>query len=406
MMDMAKLTTLVNPINSLQANSYSKVTQASAKEYSDGWGTYCSCFEKPSMETDNPYVLGVKGNYRLKTSLLYLTPRDQSSFDNNTNIRKDGTFNSYNPFYSDSSGYWKMTPSNWTYTSEVTNFNPYGQEIEDVDALGRYSSATFGYNQTLPTSVAANSQYKEQGFDSFEDYAFAGCADNHLDVNRSAITLDATQAHTGRHSLLVGNTPVVIGGQITTCAPYNPCNISLCYSLSTTPTSVDTLIFRPTGGTAPYTFSWSGANLFIGPDGNPRLLDNASVPYSFSINVTDSKGCTYKTAITAHGQAITGASQCSPCTVSLCYTTGTANGFPQITVQPVGGTPPYTLTGSNTLVGQFETVVVGTNDVVVTYGQVASFTVTVTDNNGCTFTVDFSTTGNRYTTTPAISSCN
>ncbi|HXP51535.1 MAG TPA: hypothetical protein VN922_16380, partial [Bacteroidia bacterium] len=168
MMDMAKLTSLVNPINSLQGNSYQKVTQASAKLYADNWSTYCNCFDNPSMETDNPYVLGTRGNYRLKTSLLYLTPRDQSNFDNNTNVRKDGTFNSYNPFYSDSSGYWKMTPDNWTYTSQVTNFNPYGQEIEDVDALGRYSSATFGYNQTLPTSVAANSQYQEQGFDSFE----------------------------------------------------------------------------------------------------------------------------------------------------------------------------------------------------------------------------------------------
>ncbi|HXB13985.1 MAG TPA: hypothetical protein VNZ45_18490, partial [Bacteroidia bacterium] len=125
-MDMAKITSLVNPINSLQSNSYQKVTQASAKVYASSWRTYCNCFDEPGMVTDNPYVLGVAGNYRLKTSFLYLTTRDQSSFDNNTNVRQDGTFNSYNPFYSQVGGAWTTTPDNWTFTSTVTDFNPYG----------------------------------------------------------------------------------------------------------------------------------------------------------------------------------------------------------------------------------------------------------------------------------------
>ncbi|MGP8217332.1 MAG: hypothetical protein ACLQQ4_17320 [Bacteroidia bacterium] len=406
MMDMAKLTTLVNPINSLQANSYQKVTQASAKEYTDSWGTYCNCFDKPSMETDNPYVLGVKGNYRLKTSLLYLTPRDQSSFDNNTNIRQDGTFASYNPFYSDSSGYWNMTPDNWTYTSEVTNFNPYGQEIEDVDALGRYSSATFGYNQTLPTSVAANSQYKEQGFDGFEDYAFGGCADNHLDVNRSAVTLDATQSHTGRHSLLVGSTPVVIGGQMTNCAPYNPCNISLC-AIDEDQDGEFNLALRPSGGVAPYNFNYNvvsgNATVSLQADGSLHLI-SYTAPFNAVVNVTvaDEKGCKYQTTVTLSesvensesGYTITGGvnTNCPPCNISLCDSVGNYVDGHSIYLKPSGGTAPYSYNYTYRYGTNVTYAVSGNYLIIKEPDDFINFStfVTVTDANGCSYstTVD------------------
>ncbi|HTB06439.1 MAG TPA: hypothetical protein VK806_05745 [Bacteroidia bacterium] len=399
-MDMAKLTTLLNPIYSLQSNSYQKVTQASAKIYTDSWRTYCNCFEKPSMETDNPYVLGTKGNYRLKTSLLYLTPRDQSNFDNNTNIRQDGTFNSYNPFYSESGGSWTSTPQNWTFTSEVTDFNPYGQEIEDKDALGRYSSATFGYNQTLPTAVAANSEYQEMGFDGFEDYGFKGCADNHLDVNRSAVTVDSTQAHTGWHSLLVSSgNPVIIGGQLTTCSPYNPCNISLCYKdIAPNPVRNGIINIDAIGGTAPYTYSYNVTSgslpVSMGADGS------LNIPYgnagTITITATDSKGCTTQvTAVVSNNGSITGITQCPVCNLTMCYTLH-GHGVDTTDFHASGGTQPYTFTITDIGTDQggmgncniHNGIQSGADFFMYSHGIcLFYFTITVTDANGCTFSI-------------------
>ncbi|HWY97615.1 MAG TPA: hypothetical protein VNY36_00905, partial [Bacteroidia bacterium] len=401
-MDMAKITTLVNPINSLQSNSYQKITQASAKVYTDSWRTYCNCFDQPGMQTNNPYVLGIKGDFHLKTSFLYLTQRDQSNFDDNTNARRDGIFTSYNPFYSESGGLWTLTPDNWTFTSTVTDFNPYGQEIEDRDALGRYSSATFGFNQTLPTAVAANAKYAEIGFDGFEDWGYNGCADNHFDMNRSAMTLDASQSHTGRHSLLVGSTPVVIGGLMTTCTPVNPCNISLC-AIPQDQTGQFNLALQPSGGAAPYTYSYNvtsgNANVTLQSDGNLHLVAYTG-PFqaTVSVVVTDSKGCKYNTNVTLSestingGYTITGANtNCQTCNVALCYTSAVPSqqGY-VLTLSASGGTAPYTYsatlasgpppTSSEVTYSQS-----GNNFIIseLVLPVTTSYNVTVTDANGC-----------------------
>lgn len=202
---MATVTTLTNPLNTIKNNIYENVLQASAIEYTDEWRTYCDCNDNVNLiASSNPYFLGIKGNYKPKISYLHLSNREQSDYNNNTNIRKDGTFESYLPFYKlNSSGKWVIDRKDWTFTSQVTEFNPFGQELENQDALGRYSAATFGFNQTLPKSVAANSRYRETGFTSFEDDGFSDCADNHFKFNDKGLGINTTDAHSGRNSIKV-----------------------------------------------------------------------------------------------------------------------------------------------------------------------------------------------------------
>lgn len=202
---MATVTTLTNPLNTIKNNIYENVLQASAIEYTDEWRTYCDCNDNVNLiASTNPYFLGIKGNYKPKISYLHLSNREQSDYNNNTNIRKDGTFESYLPFYKlNSSGKWIIDRKDWTFTSQVTEFNPFGQELENQDALGRYSAATFGFNQTLPKSVAANSRYRETGFTSFEDEGFSECADNHFKFNEDGLGINTTDAHSGRNSIKV-----------------------------------------------------------------------------------------------------------------------------------------------------------------------------------------------------------
>lgn len=415
-MDIGKLTSLVDPLYSLQSNSYQKVTQASAKLYADGWRTYCNCFDDSTMKTDNPYVLGIRGNYRLKTSFLYLTPRDQDNFDENTNIRRDGTFTSYNPYYANIGGVWTAKPENWTFTSTVTDFNPYGQEIEDKDALGRYSSATFGYNQTLPTAVAANSQYQEMGFDGFEDYGFKGCADNHLNVNRSAVTIDSTQWHTGWHSLKVSHgNPVIIGGDLSNCQPYNPCIISLCYKIKG-----DTITLDPVDGAPPYSISWTGGKIdsnttYTYLDSNgclgvvPTFVGSEAIP--LTVTVKDSKGCSYEAQVSiSESLTVTGATQCSDsCSMSLCYTTSPVSNPPHpnsIVIQGTGGTAPYSIASYLEIVPDSFNLVPMADGLHVNFTGssrgTGSFSVTIEDSKGCSSTATVSFDGDVI---DGISSC-
>ena len=85
--------------------------------------------------------------------------------------------------------------------------------MENKDALERHSAAQYGYNNTFPMAVGANTKYSEMGFDGFEDYGFEGCdQDGHFNF-RGAVGLDvdSDNSHTGKHSLKVsGNSQVTM----------------------------------------------------------------------------------------------------------------------------------------------------------------------------------------------------
>ena len=102
----------------------------------------------------------------------------------------------------------KSDHQKWVYSSEVTIFSPYGSALENRDALGRYSSAVFGYNQVLPVANAANAMYQEIAFDGFEDYSLDFCDKDHFSYEsvineNTGIQLTETESHTGRTSIMV-----------------------------------------------------------------------------------------------------------------------------------------------------------------------------------------------------------
>ena len=100
-------------------------------------------------------------------------------------------------------------------------FLPFGFEMENVDALNRYSAAQYGYNQSFPMAVGANMKYTEIGFDGFEDYDFVGCNKNThftFDKTQSGVSI-GTKSHSGRKSLKVeANTKATITKKLT-CTP-------------------------------------------------------------------------------------------------------------------------------------------------------------------------------------------
>ncbi len=292
-----------NPLSGIQGNVFEQVLQAGAVEYSDDWRTFCECFlnEESAHYTTNPFVLGTKGTWRPVASYVHLSGRTQTFENGNSNIRIDGMFTSFTPFYKLNGGQWNIDRQNWTYTSSVVEFSPFGQALETIDALSRYSSSMFGYNQTLPIAVAANTRYRQLGYDGFEDYDYDNCSDNHFRIGEGA-EIVTNEAHTGRKSIRVtpGNN-VVFSNTFTENCDDVSCDLQLSINL----TGVDKVNFIQTstldvkGGQQPYSFDYQilegNASVELSDDGNSLIIidgiEGSPNQTTIRILITDANGC-------------------------------------------------------------------------------------------------------------------
>jgi hypothetical protein len=139
--------------------------------------------------------------------------------------------------------------------------------------------------------VAANTKFKEQAFDGFEDYAYNPCVDDHFKFD-SPDTV-STESHTGRYSLKVasGSPKYYNRGIATACAEVPDCPMTLKGDLCEGNKSV-----AITGGTEPYSVEWevisgasSGPNLIV--DRDCGVYFTASGPYIIEVTITDANGC-------------------------------------------------------------------------------------------------------------------
>jgi len=253
---VAKISSLVNPlvtsgnIITLDVTKNTKVINASAAEFKDDWGTFCTC-NTTAQSIINPFLTGQKGIFRSGASYVHLCGRDQLKSNSNTNIRMDGPYLSFAPFWKPNNtanpyNWTKTTDPAWQYTTKMSVYSPFGFETENQDALGRNSAAIYGYGYTLPIAVSSNSKYNQIAFDGFEDYDYnTPCEMDHFSyieyfdgtntvtynkssatnnyVSKGANEKNQKYSHTGRKSIRVGvgatikiNTPVQ-----GTCSP-NP----------------------------------------------------------------------------------------------------------------------------------------------------------------------------------------
>lgn len=284
-----------NPLGQISTNFFEQVLQAGATEYSDNWRTFCACFLGEGAGenyTTNPYVLGNKGTWRPVASYVHLSGRDQTYEQQNSNIRNDGFMTSFNPFYKFANGKWNIDRQNWTYTSSVTEFSPFGQALETKDALNRFTSSIFGYNQTLATAVAANTRYRELGYNGFEDYDYVNCSDNHFKI-ADETKLVSTESHTGRYSLKVSEGfPITFSSDLS-----NECEIEDCFIKATIDTITDkeltTYSYMFSGGVKPYTVDVETINGAVNYEfeENGKLNVNGLSNTHAKIIVRDQEGC-------------------------------------------------------------------------------------------------------------------
>jgi len=196
------------------------ILHASATELSDSWSFDYVDVGNPliklgnaapqpiaSINTSlNPYRNGTKGIWRVLKNHVYQVnrtqtfPAGQSEFL--TNIATDGTYEQFQFFD------WLQPANNlgWTMASQVTAYSPYGFELETKNAIGLYSAALYGYNNSLPVGVGANASYYELAYDGFEEQKTPYAAKGHLVLSSgAAITATTDDAHTGNKSLYLGS---------------------------------------------------------------------------------------------------------------------------------------------------------------------------------------------------------
>lgn len=213
---VGEVTTFANPlVYNSQTQKYdlafSKVLNASATEFGEGWPFFCECEIKPGR-IYNPYTLAFSGIWRQKKTWAFLTNRTQTRFNDNTNLRRDGAYESFTPFWNHNGSTWApSTDGRWQFITNVTAYSPQGFELENKDPLDRYSAALYGYKDMLPVSVAANARYQEIAFDGFEDYTYQRCEEDHFNYKKPIaddpedVKVSDKHSHTGKRSLRVNS---------------------------------------------------------------------------------------------------------------------------------------------------------------------------------------------------------
>jgi hypothetical protein len=206
MTPVGSISCLSDPMINNVRLQFNRVINAGATEFKFIWKAFCNCLDDKDIESGNPFVIGKRGSLRPWKSLTYLTERQQSLSNNDPDIRHDGYFtDQFIPYWTyNGTNYQAIQDyenSKWQYVTQIENYNQVGMEIENKDALGRFSMAQFGYGRLLPTATANNSMYQESGFDGFEDYDYGDCNDDHFSWRSQNVTISNTESHTGRRSI-------------------------------------------------------------------------------------------------------------------------------------------------------------------------------------------------------------
>jgi hypothetical protein len=241
-----------------------------------------------------------------------------------------------------------VTASNGCTTSTcVTLTNPGGVT---VSAVGTNVTCAGANNGTIAVTATggANLTY------DWSDLPGTNDPEDRTGLNAGTYTVTVTNSTTG----------CTATASVTITAP-TAISITSGFTNPTCGLNNGTISLAVTGGNAPYTYTWSPA----GPNAPTRTNLGTG---TYNVTVTDASGCTAVTSVTLTAPAPLAVSTVAVNPTCQSPASGTLNAY------VIGGTAPYTFDWSN-LPGapnpQNQTGLTG-----------GTYTVTVTDANGCTAT--------------------
>ena len=269
-------------------------TISSRFHYDDAFNTpVASCITPPS--SINPYLFGMLGNWRPYQTKVYQQSRANNGLTNAiVDVKNAGYINGFysNWYWSGASTWVQNTDPNsrWTVANTVTLYDKYGQQLENMDALRRYSAAKFDFNGELPSAVASNAMNRDIYANSFEDNAFtAGNSiyakynpiNDFLSISGDRLSPPqgpSTVSHSGNHAAVIPDNGVMLSTIINNVAPksqpYFKIDNSHQYIKNNDMPGIYPNGFQPSGGKQ-YLF-----NTWI-KDNNPN---DKSVNISLSVN--------------------------------------------------------------------------------------------------------------------------
>ena len=172
--------------------------------YKDTWDVNCHCDANQTYLL-NPYVLGSRGNWRLYENRKHISPRYQ--YENH--IDNSGHYRIGTPLHF--TGLSMELTSNYSYfplQNRITAYNNLGEQTENQDYAGNYSSAKFGYNSTKATALVQNAKYNDHWHMNFEEPVSCEEADASYHTSEFVIPLEepyyGKRSHSGKNSAKVG----------------------------------------------------------------------------------------------------------------------------------------------------------------------------------------------------------
>ncbi|SFD83868.1 hypothetical protein SAMN05518672_103446 [Chitinophaga sp. CF118] len=176
-----------------------------------------TCGAIPNSVTLNPYLTGYLGNWLPWKQMTWLSNRSGQALPVTStpgvDVRHNGQYDYFYPYWIYNNGWAISGNLSWVVSQTISLYDKNSQELENKDALNRYSAVRYGYKATLPVAVGANMRHQEIFYDGFEDYKFNNtctgaqpCEPDEFSIYKilgSDYTnrLDATDAHSGNYSL-------------------------------------------------------------------------------------------------------------------------------------------------------------------------------------------------------------
>ncbi|MEO7978646.1 SprB repeat-containing protein, partial [Flavobacterium sp.] len=289
------------------------------------------------------------------------------------------------------------------YLFEDTDGNGCGDGTQLTNAFGEFSKTFAGTGNVLNLRIRVFSEgnNEEWGIDNFRLFETPACnviltAASQTNVacnggSNGAATVNAATGGTAPYTYnwTPGNptgdgttsvTGLTAGSWTCTVTDANSCTAFVNFTV-TQPTAISTATgsqtnvscnggsngtasVTPAGGTPGYTYSWS-------PSGGTAATASGLAAGSYTVTVTDANGCTATRnyTITQPAAAVSGTT-----VVTNVSCNGGTNGT--INLTPTGGTGPYTFSWGGGITTEDRTGLAA-----------GTYSVTITDNNGCTGTV-------------------
>lgn len=177
------------------------VLSASASLYKDDWSASSMNITDPK-DVFNPFINGNSGIWRPYKSYTYVGERT-GAMDIETNIGgdpelyNDGTIDDV-PMFSWEIGNMEEYVSNWEWVNEVTRFSTDAYELENMNRLNIYSSALYGYDNSLTIGVGGNASMHEIGTMDFEK---SGTSDFNTLLKQTNLNFDNNHQPSGDNYL-------------------------------------------------------------------------------------------------------------------------------------------------------------------------------------------------------------